>query len=126
MFGMMKNLLLTGVALGVIAGNADEIEKFFTETMDTVQQIATVGDIKSIGNMLDYEFMKRGRLPAPGVFTTWVEKNFRSVNKDSLSADHWGNQLIYKTFNRQRSYALISKGPDGLEGTKDDIEYSGP
>ncbi len=43
-----------------------------------------------------------------------------------LGLDHWGNRLIYQTGNNNKTYILISKGPDGILNTGDDLRTTGP
>jgi len=116
---------VAGIALGAIAGNSDAIKKFFNDTVAVTQQIATAGDMRSISTMLDYEFMRRGRYPKTRYFKKWMEKNFKENNLKPLTTDHWGNELVYISEQRQKSYTLISCGPDGIEKTKDDLKLTG-
>ncbi len=48
-------------------------------------------------------------------------KNWKGpyLDSESVPLDGWGNEFIY--ISSGKSYTLISKGPDGVEGTKDDI-----
>lgn len=125
MIELLRRLLVTGIALGAIAGNADEIKKFFDDTVAVTQQVVTAGDMRSISMMLDYEFIRTGRYPKTKYFKTWVEKNFKENNFKSLITDHWENELLYTSGNDQKTYTLISCGPDGTEGTKDDLKLTG-
>ena len=61
MIELLRRLLVAGIAVGAIAGNSDDIKKFFDDTVALTQQIATAGDMRSMSMMLDYEFMRRGR-----------------------------------------------------------------
>ncbi|MBE9570436.1 MAG: hypothetical protein IMF11_07410, partial [Proteobacteria bacterium] len=45
MIEIIRRLLIAGIALGAIAGNSDEIEKFFDDTVAVTQQICTAGDM---------------------------------------------------------------------------------
>lgn len=125
MIEILRRLLVTGIALGAIAGNSDEIKKFFDDTVAVTQQIATAGDMRNISTMLDYEFMRRGRYPKTEYFKKWMEKNFKENNLKPLTTDHWKNELIYRSKRHQKSYTLISCGPDGIEATKDDLKLTG-
>ncbi len=126
MLELIRRLLVTGIALGIIAGNSDDIKKIFDDTVALTQQIATAGDMRSIGIMLDYEFMRRGRYPKTEHFKEWMEKNFKENNLKPLTTDHWEKEFVYKATKDQKRYILISCGPDRIKGTEDDIMITGP
>ena len=122
---LLRRLLVAGIALGAVAGNADDIKKFFNDTVAVTQQIATAGDMRSISMMLDYEFIRTGRYPKTEYFKKWMEKKFKENNLKPLTTDHWENELIYRSKRHQKSYTLISCGPDGIEKTEDDLKLTG-
>ena len=126
MIELLRRLLVAGIAVGAIAGNSDDIKKFFDDTVALTQQIATAGDMRSLSMMLDYEFMRRGRYPKNDNFKKWMGKNFKENNLKPLTTDHWSNELIYTAARDQKSYILISCGPDGIKETEDDIKITGP
>ncbi len=126
MIEILRMLLVTGIGLGAVAGNSDEIKKFFNDTVAVTQQISTAGDMRSISIMLDYEFMRRGRYPKTGYFKKWMERNFKENNSKPITTDHWKNKLIYRSGKDQKSCILISCGADGIKGTKDDLKITGP
>ena len=126
MSSLVAKLIAAGMALGIIAGNSDEIIKFFNDTETVAQQVATAGDMRSISTMLDYEFIRRGRCPRTEHFERWMEKNFKENNLKPLTQDHWGYELVYRATKDRKKYTLISLGPDGIEGTEDDIKITGP
>ncbi len=126
MIELLRRLLVAGIAVGAIAGNSDDIKKFFNDTVALTQQIATAGDMRSLSMMLDYEFIRCGRYPKSDNFKKWMEKNFKENNLKPLTTDHWSNELIYTAARDQKSYILISCGPDGIKETEDDIKITGP
>lgn len=126
MIEVIRRLLVAGLTIGVIAGNADEITRFYDETVAQAQHLATAADLRSISNMLDYELMKRGRYPRNRDFENWLERTFKESPGGELGRDHWGNQLIYKVDHSRKGFSLVSKGPDGLAGTADDLLVTGP
>ncbi|MBW1717841.1 MAG: type II secretion system protein GspG [Deltaproteobacteria bacterium] len=126
MHSLIMKLLAAGIALGIIAGNSDEIIKFFNDTETVAQQIATAGDMRSISTMLDYEFIRRGRYPRTEDFKRWMEEKFKENNLKPLTQDHWGYELVYRATKDRKKYTLISLGPDGMEETEDDIRITGP
>lgn len=40
--------------------------------------------------------------------------------------DPWGNEYKYELSDSQDSFLIYSLGPDGIEGTEDDITWEGP
>ncbi len=56
MVELFRKLLISALTLGAIAGNGDEIRALFDSTVAYTQQIATAGDLRSIGYMLDYSY----------------------------------------------------------------------
>ena len=125
MIELLRKLLIAGIALGAIAGNSDEIEKFFDDTVAVTQQITTAGDMRTISMMLEYEFIRTGRYPKTEYFKAWMEKNFMENNLKPLTTDHWKRELIYISGRDQKTYTLVSCGPDGIEKTEDDLRITG-
>jgi general secretion pathway protein G len=126
MIEVIRRLLVAGLTIGVIAGNADEITRFYDETVAHAQHLATSADLRSIGNMLDYEFLKRGRYPRSRNFEKWLKRMFKESPSGKLGHDHWGHVLIYRADPAGKGFSLVSKGPDGLAGTADDLRITGP
>ncbi len=126
MFELVRRLLVAGIALGAIAGNADEVQRFFDDTVAASQSLATAADLRSISAMLDYEYMKRGRYPATDAFADWMKTAFKENPAGVLGNDHWGNPLVYRATADRKGYQLLSAGPDGFAGTSDDMIYTGP
>lgn len=126
MIEIVRRLIVTGIALGAIAGNADHIDDFFGNTVALAQQTATAGDLRMISDMLDYNYMRKGRYPRSDRFERWMAATFKQNHLKTLSSDHWGNALQYTVTSNRKSYQLISPGPDGLMGTHDDMVCTGP
>ena len=51
-----------------------------------------------------------------------VPKNWKGPYMDEVPKDAWGNDFIY--ISDGKHFTLISPGPDGEEGTEDDIKVS--
>jgi general secretion pathway protein G len=126
MIEVIRRLLVAGLTIGVIAGNADEITRFYDETVAHAQHLATSADLRSISNMLDYELLKRGRYPRSRDFENWLKRTFKENPAGELGRDHWGHPLIYQADHDRKGFSLTSKGPDGLAGTADDLLVTGP
>lgn len=123
---MYANLLKLALAAGLIAGNIDKIEQFYNELVSSTQYVATAGDLRNIVMMLDYDFARRGRYPATDEFDTWLDRHFKENQMKSKTSDHWGNELLYTADPDQKTFTLVSKGEDGIQGTDDDMTYTGP
>ncbi len=126
MLDIIRRLLVAGISIGAIAGNADEIEKFFNNAVSTSQSLATAADLRSISTMLDYEYMKKGRYPKTDAFIPWMETTFKENPTGKIGLDHWGTPLLYQASHDCKGYLLVSAGPDTLFETQDDLKYTGP
>ena len=126
MIEIIRRLIAGGITLGLIVGNSENIMKFYDDTVIMSRQIATAGDLRSISIMLDYTYMKKNRLPQSDKFRIWMKRNFKENNLKDLMIDHWGNRLIYQSSEKDKTYVLISLGPDGVLDTKDDMRRTGP
>ena len=60
-------------------------------------------------------------LPEPAdAEMTWEPGGYLETTE--LPVDGWGNQFIYETFpGGERQFQIRSMGPDGEEGTEDDL-----
>ena len=126
MVEIVRRLIVAGISFGIIVGNADEIERFYNETVAFARQVATAADIRSIGNMLDYEYLKRKRYPKTGAFDAWMRRAFKEGTVKENTIDHWGTPLAYRAARRQKGYVLVSAGPDRIFETGDDLKQTGP
>ncbi len=126
MISLTKGLITTAMSLGLIAGNKDQIEQFFEEVMDETQRVTTAGDMRSISNMLDFHYIKKGRYPTERNFVNWLEEGTKENNFRHVFNDNWGNPFIYTTSTRDKSFTLISTGKDGIINSDDDMVISGP
>ncbi|RUM43161.1 MAG: type II secretion system protein GspG [Desulfurobacterium sp.] len=52
-----------------------------------------------------------------------VPKNWKGPYMEKIPKDAWGNDFIYISDGKQ--FNLISPGPDGEEGTEDDMKVNG-
>lgn len=125
MIEILRRLVVGGMALGVIVANSDEVTLFFDETVAMTQSIATAGDMRSIGDMLDYEYMKKGRFPTREAFEAWLARTFAENNLKPMTEDHWGTPYLYEETGR-KAYTLRSAGPDKVMETFDDMVRTGP
>lgn len=126
MVEIIRRLILGGITLGLIAGNSDNILQFYDDTVAMARQVATAGDLRTISLMLDYEYMKKGRLPREKHFDRWLDRNFKENELKSVMLDHWGNAMVYRASRDRKTYVIQSPGPDGIVDTPDDLKRHGP
>ena len=124
--GQLAILLALLTGLVTFTDIPERIRDILNESIEAAQQIATAGDLRSMSNMLDYHYMKKGRYPREDRFEQWLTATFKENNIKELSLDHWGKPYVYRVGARQKSYLLISLGRDGIPDTDDDMKVSGP
>lgn len=113
-------------AAGMMTDMPGKMKDLYDKSVETGQYVATAGDLRSISNMLDYEYMRRGRYPRSDNFVTWMAETFKENHLKSLTSDHWGQVYIYQATSDLKFYTLISSGPDGVPNSEDDLKITGP
>jgi len=120
-------LLVVIVILGILAAI---VVPRITGRVDEARIEATKVQIKAIKDSLEQYKLDNGFYPtteqglralvekpnSPPVPTRWRQY------LDKLPKDAWGNDFIYISPGVQRPFELRSLGPDGREGTEDDID----
>ena len=120
-------LLVVIVILGILAAI---VVPRITGRVDEAKIEATKVQMKAIKDSLEQYKLDNGNYPTteqglralvekpntPPVPTRWRQY------LDKLPKDAWGNDFIYISPGVQRSFELRSLGPDGREGTEDDID----
>nr|WP_320115818.1 type II secretion system protein GspG [uncultured Desulfuromonas sp.] len=125
--GNITIVLISLIALAGALGNApDEVQSVYSEAIATGRYMATAGDLRSISNMLDYEYLRRGRYPRQDHFALWMSKNFKESQIKEITHDHWDRPLRYVVAKDLQSYTLTSYGPDGTADNEDDLYVTGP
>ena len=123
---------ITMVIFGLIASMAaftdlpERMQRVFGESILLGQQIATAGDLRSMSEMLDVHYIKRGRYPEEEDFIEWIADTFKGSNLKKLGEDHWGNDYLYVVSNKGKAYLLRSIGADSIVGNDDDMTVRGP
>jgi general secretion pathway protein G len=109
--------ILAGIVLPKMIGRGEEAKKK-----------ATIAQLAAFGQALDLFEVDNGDYPSGrnGLNDLMVQprdaKNWHQY-LDSIPLDQWGHPYIYVKPGKHRptSYDLSSVGPDGREGTEDDI-----
>lgn len=119
----LVELLLVLVILAVLA--AVVVPKFTGRSQDA-RIAAAKTDISNIGTALDAFEVDTGKYPntigdlleQPNNVQNWKGPYLKKMPKDP-----WGNDYLYKYPGSQHpsGYDLYSTGPDGQEGTEDDV-----
>jgi len=105
---VILGLLATMVARNVI-GASDEARATKAKT-----------DCRTIAGGVSGYRAKNGRLPESlEVLWTKDEKGFSEL--EEVGDDPWGNPYVLREGDRPTDFEVISWGPDGSEGTEDDI-----
>jgi general secretion pathway protein G len=120
-------LLLVMVIIAILA--AIVVPKFTGKVEDSRKK-AALGDLSSLKTALGMFELDNGRFPTteeglgalitnPGNLTGW----HKVLDKSSVPKDPWGIDYIYRAPGANGAdYDLLSAGPDGHEGTSDDIK----
>jgi len=122
-------LLLVMVIIAILA--AIVVPKF-TGRIEDSKIKAAKADISNLKTSLGLFEIDNGRFPTtaeglgalisnPGNLTNW----HKVLDKSSVPVDPWGNQYLYRCPNSSGdagAFDLLSAGPDGREGTADDIK----
>jgi len=126
MLALFSKLLPLAVAAGIGVNYAPEMKAFYDELRAVTQQVVTAGDMRQITQMLDYTYIRKGRYPSTQGFSGWMERSFKENAIKSNLTDSWGHPWIYQAGSNQRSFTLLSTGPDGVPSTRDDLKMTGP
>jgi len=82
-----------------------------------------LADLKRFSVALEVHRMERERYPATDA---GLKALVEGGQIESLRSDPWGHPYVYRLDAGGEGYLLLSAGPDGREGTKDDITRRGP
>lgn len=117
-----QGIMLTLMAAGLTVTNQDFLKKNIQEIFDDTQQISISGNLQNISKMLDYHYLQKGHYPAENHFNQWLQKNFKEMHLDS----EINTRLSYSVSPQRSKFILRSCGKDGLLGTEDDLQITGP
>ncbi len=126
MTGLFTKLMTLAIAGGLVAGNADEIERLYYALEKQTQYVSSGMDMRTIGLMLDKDYITKGRYPTEKQFQGWLRKNLKENHVRDVAVDVWGTPLLYEAPDRGKRFRLVSAGPDKTLDTEDDLIYTGP
>ena len=124
MVELMAMLIIIGLlATLVVTKVASQIDKS--------RLITTKANLKMLHSAVNQFRMDTGRFPTedmglldlieqPTDVTNWEPGGYLETTE--ISPDGWGNEFIYEPFPESgKQFAIRSMGPDGEEGTEDDL-----
>jgi len=110
--------LLAGIVIPRVVGRVDQARRESTRIQ-----------LKALKGALEQFRMDNGFYPTTeqGLRALVEKPDVPPVHKrwhrylDAVPRDGWGNEFVYVAPGEGHPYELFSKGPDGLEGTEDDL-----
>ena len=124
MIELMAVLIILGLLATVLVRN-------FMGQTDRARIITTKTNLKSLHAAVHQFKMDTGRFPAedegllalieqPSDVTVWPPGGYLETTE--LPLDGWNNEFIYELYPESgKQFAIRSMGPDGEEGTEDDL-----
>lgn len=117
-------IVASGGGLAVLAGAAALGGCFgYDAAHDAAREAQALADLRRFSIALEVHQMERERYPATEV---GLKALVEGGQIPSLPPDPWGRPYVYRLDAGGEEYLLLSTGPDGREGTKDDITRRGP
>lgn len=87
-------------------------------TIQTEKAVRTMQDMRSMGEAIEIYQIDFS------VYPDTIDKLNPDYMRDPPKFDAWDNEYVYKVSSDKQNYELISKGPDGMLDTEDDIVFS--
>ena len=114
---MIKKLFLLALAvlavgMAVPSTRATIQERAFTPVMDNIGARLVPGRLNAMADQLDVRLSRGEGLP--DVFDGWLRRDY-----SGSEFDPWGNMWFIQL--GRRDYSVGTMGPDGEQGTADDI-----
>ena len=114
---VMMLFVLLAVGMAVPSTRAEIEARAIQPVKDNIGARIVPGRLEAMASQLN---VRLGRAePLPGNFVGWLRRDFSSSEMDP-----WGN--IYFLEAGRRAYTVGSMGPDGIQGTEDDITVVTP
>ncbi|MDE3003654.1 MAG: type II secretion system protein GspG [Gemmatimonadota bacterium] len=118
----MKKLIMwlfvaLAVAMAVPSTRVAIEARAIQPVMDNIGERIVPGRLEAMANQLDARLRRAEGLPAG--FEGWLRRDYTSSELDP-----WDNVYFLET--GRRSYTVGSMGPDGVQGTEDDITVERP
>jgi hypothetical protein len=108
-------LALLAVGMAIPSSRAEIQRRAVTPVMDAVANRIAPGRLEAMADQLDVR-LGRGEGIPPG-FEGWLRRDYSGPELDP-----WGNPWYIES--GRRSYTVGTMGPDGEQGTEDDIRVT--
>jgi general secretion pathway protein G len=110
-------MMLVVIIIGILASM---VVPSFVGRSRQARVKASQGDIASLGVALDLFELDNGTYPGSlGELLSGGSGQQKYLKAGTVPKDPWGNEYIYS--GSGDAYTLRSRGPDGVDGTNDDI-----
>jgi hypothetical protein len=113
---MRLALLVLAVAMAVPSSRA-RIAASFVPVKDEIGRRLVPRRLDAMANQLDARLGRAERLPT--AFDAWLRRDYTGAPEDP-----WGN--YYYLIPGRRDYTVGTMGPDGVQGTEDDLTVTRP
>jgi general secretion pathway protein G len=107
-------IMLVVIIIGILAGM---VVPSFVGRSREARIKAAQGDIATLGTQLNLFELDKGKYP--NSLSELVSGDRKYIDATGVPKDPWGNEYVYKPAGD--GYTLKSCGPDGVEGTEDDV-----
>lgn len=112
-------IMVVIVILGLLATLASKnIFGLFAENQEKLAH----NKVRMLHDSVGVFKLNRGRMPRTLEELTEGDEKNGPIEKE-LPKDPWNNDYMLKEGDRRGEYIVLSMGPDGQEGTVDDIRY---
>ncbi|BCU79034.1 type II secretion system major pseudopilin GspG [Luteolibacter sp. LG18] len=123
-FTLLEMVIVLGIIAMILGGAIFAMKGIGNQAKIT----QTTADMKSLGSSLEMYKINAGNYPTTQEGLDALVHRPASARKwaqtmTAVPTDPWKNQYGYKFPGRKKpaEFEIISKGPDGIEGTEDDL-----
>lgn len=109
-------MLLVGLAAALYFPRSRAVVmEYAAPVLNPAFRLATKAEMEKLSRDLRNYERETGRLPEARQFSGWLEGRYAG----DATRDSWGNTYILIV--RPRAFDIVSMGPDGRQGTSDDL-----
>ncbi|MGE0141725.1 MAG: type II secretion system protein GspG [Planctomycetota bacterium] len=113
---IMVVIVILGLLAGIVVPNLiSQTEEARVETTRT--------NLRAANDTVKMFVVKRSKIPEWEDLTSPGENGQAPLLEGGTPKDAWNNELIIRALEGRLRFELISKGPDGIEDTDDDIVF---
>lgn len=119
------NLVIAGLIFSIILLHSVGLRNFFKAPVNLMHMIVTYQEMYRIRYALDHYYEQAGYYPHQRDFHNFLYE-LGAQKAVRFRTDTWGNEYIYLPDIYDDRIVLVSKGPRGIGGTKDDVRLIWP